>query len=78
MDNRDIRPEQAREIHETLMPTLGYLNKLLQRMDQRGFPDEDPYCKSAIAARDALHDLCVKTHLMSCVGGDWEGRRGRG
>jgi hypothetical protein len=52
---------------------LGFLNRLLKRMEQRSFPQTDPLYLAGVQARDSLHELCVKTHLLAC-GDVWDGR----
>lgn len=78
MDSSQLTPRQARELHGRLSAMLGFLNRLLRRMEQRGFPQADPLYLAAVDARDRLHDLCVKTHLLSCEGGVWDGSRSGG
>ena len=53
---------------------LGYLTRLTNRMQQRGWRADDPAYRAAWAARDALHELCVRLHYQSR--GDGYGRRG--
>lgn len=75
MDSSQLTPRQARELHRRLTEMLGFLNRLLRRMEQRGFPQRDPLYLASVDARDKLHDLCVKVHLLSCEGGVWDGKR---
>lgn len=74
MDSSQLTPKQARELHRRLTEMLGFLNRLLRRMEQRGFPQSDPLYLVSVDARDKLHDLCVKVHLLSCEGGVWDGK----
>ena len=75
MDSSQLTTRQARELHARLTSMLGFLNRLLRRMEQRGFPQSDPLYQAGVRARDSLHDLCVKAHLLSCEGGVWDGGR---
>ena len=78
MRSDQLTPGQARDLHVRLSSMLGFLNRLLARMDQRGFPHDDPLYRAGLEARDSLHDLCVKAHLLSCEGGVWDGRQRNG
>lgn len=75
MDSNQLTTEQARELHGRLSEMLGFLNRLLARMEQRGFPQSDPVYRKGTEARNSLHDLCVRVHLLSCEGRVWEGRQ---
>lgn len=41
MDSSQLTHEQARRIHDAIGPTVGYLSRLLDRMDKRHFPPDD-------------------------------------
>ena len=49
--------------------TLGYLFRLRQRMDKRGFSPDDPLYQLVVNAYDALHPLTVELHYLSCKEG---------
>lgn len=74
MELSDLTPQQARALAERLSRQLGYLTRLTNRMQQRGWRADDPAYRAAWAARDALHELCVRLHYQSHGGG--RGRRG--
>ena len=74
MDLFDLTPEQARALAQRLGRQLGYLTRLTNRMQQRGWRADDPAYRAAWAARDSLHELCVRLHYQSR--GDGCGRRG--
>ena len=59
---------KAKKIAESLQPSLGYLFRLHQRMEKRGFLPSDPYYQLVCRAYDAMHVLCVQTHYLSCNG----------
>lgn len=58
----------ARALAERLRPMLGYLSRLTKRMEQERFPVDDELYLSARGAYNAMHDLTVKTHYLSCKG----------
>jgi hypothetical protein len=48
---------------------LVYLRRLAKRMDKRRFPNDDPLLRSTPKAYDALHELHVNLHYLSCPSG---------
>jgi hypothetical protein len=58
----DVTPQQAKALDRRLRPLLGYLVRLTNRMQQRGWRATDPAYQAAWAARHALHELCVRLH----------------
>ena len=62
MDLSDLTPQQAHELAQHLRLTLGYLVRLTNRMQQRGWSAADPAYAAASKARDAVHELCVHLH----------------
>ena len=50
MRTQDLTRQQLASMEDRLLPTLRYLNKLLQRTSHRNFPDDDPL---RIAVREA-------------------------
>ena len=69
VDSKKLKTWQAERIGNSILPTLAYLNKLVQRMEKTGFPVDDPLFLSALKAQDALFDLRVKLHYLSCSSG---------
>ena len=61
----DVTPQQAKALDDRLRPVLGYLVRLTNRMQERGWRATDPAYQSAWAARHALHELCVRLHAAS-------------
>jgi hypothetical protein len=57
-------PKQAQELSARLVPALGYLTRLTNRMQQRGWKSDDPAYVAAWQARDALHELTVRLHYQ--------------
>jgi hypothetical protein len=75
MDSTKLRPWQAKAVLCALRPTLGYLYRLLGRMESRGFPPDDNLLKLTANAYDALHALTVSLHYLSCEDGAGRKRR---
>jgi hypothetical protein len=55
-------------IYEALFPGVNYLIRLRHRMDATGFPPDDHLCRKVRAAHDALNDLRLTAHYLSCSG----------
>jgi hypothetical protein len=67
--NRDsIEKWQAVKIGKSLAPSLNYLRRLQHRMENKGFPGNDPYYLAVCRAYDSIHALCVATHYLTCNG----------
>jgi hypothetical protein len=66
MNSRDLTCEQAEALLKQIWPTLGYLNRVRARMEQRHFPSDDRLYRMVVAARDRIHELTVELHYMSC------------
>lgn len=65
MDSDDITCAQAARIRTHTGPVLGYLLRLRERMDHRGFWNQDPFYKKVADACEAMHSLNVELHYMS-------------
>jgi hypothetical protein len=65
----DLKPEQAHKLMARVAEQLRFLNHLCERMQDLGFPPDDPLWRSAIAARDAHQDLHVASHYAECKDG---------
>jgi hypothetical protein len=48
---------------------LGYLNRLKKRMEARRFPSDDRQFQTVLRAYDAIHELNVHVHYLSCESG---------
>jgi hypothetical protein len=68
MPGQQITAAQADALAIKLQPMLGYLNRLLKRMEQIGFPPDDRLLKFTVEARNAMHELTVAVHYESCPG----------
>jgi hypothetical protein len=51
VDLNDLTPRQAGELANRLQPMLGYLTRLTDRMQKRGWRAGDPVYRSARAGR---------------------------
>lgn len=69
MSSRGLKPWQAKRIAAALGPALGYLHRLQRRMEQRGFPPQDPLYQLVGRAYEAMHHLYIELHYRSCDGG---------
>src|SRR5262245_50334413 len=64
-----LERRHAEMINAVLKPCTGYLFRLQQRMLQVGFTPDQPIHKLVTNAYDALHELCVQFHYISCGNG---------
>jgi hypothetical protein len=55
VDSSQLKPWQAKVLCAALGPTVGYLCRLRDRMDKRGFPPKDELFRLTVAAYEALH-----------------------
>jgi hypothetical protein len=69
VDSTHLRPWQAKALYAALRPALGFLYRLQQRMEKRGFPPNDKLLRLTANACDALHSLCIELHYLSCMSG---------
>jgi len=53
-------------MNAALRAALGYLCRLRERMEKRGFPPNDKLLKLIVAAYNAMHSLTVELQYMSC------------
>jgi hypothetical protein len=62
-----LTPEQAQKNHDAIGPTLGYLARLLERMDRMNLRLRDQKLYGLVrAAEGAIHSLSVEWHYQSC------------
>jgi len=67
MDSSDLTPEQIAALIERLTPTLGYLTKLGERMDRRGFAGDSVRDKVS-TAKNAMQDLVMTLRYVNTPG----------
>ncbi len=63
-----LTQDQARAIYQRLQPMVGFLLKLQERMEQRGFERDDKFFRLAKRAYDATHELFLEAHHLSSSG----------
>lgn len=68
MRSEDLTREQLEALQSRLSPTLAYLSKLLNRINELGFDPHDKLHGDVVAARDAMQDLCMDLHYLTCKG----------
>jgi hypothetical protein len=69
MRSDDITPAQAEQIKVRIRPMMGYLGRLKERMHRRRFPHDDLLFLTVVKAYDAIHELNVHVHYLSCSSG---------
>lgn len=68
MDRTDVRKSQAKQISHALFPKINYLFRLRKRMEEVGFPPNDKFYLLVCKAYDAMQQLSVEVHYLSCDG----------
>src|SRR4051794_37123430 len=66
MESADLTREQVDALQEQIRPMVGYLGRLIRRMERRHFAPTDPPYISTTAAYKALHGLSVDVHYLGC------------
>jgi len=54
MRSTDLSKDQARKMYAATAPTLGYLSRLVRRMDATRFPGDDRLYRAALKAHAAM------------------------
>jgi hypothetical protein len=68
--NRDaLQTWQAKQLLDTLYPSLNFLFRLRRRMEKVGFPPNDPLFLHVCNAYDSMFKLRVELHYLSCKSG---------
>ena len=68
MDSESLTKEQAATLLKVVGPAKGFLHRLRERMVKTHFPPDDRLFHSVCKAHDAMHDLWVRLHYLSCDG----------
>ena len=68
MTQNDVKRSQAGKIYNALFPLGNYLVRLRDRMQELGFPPDDPFFALACKAYEATNRLANHAHLLSCSG----------
>jgi len=69
MDSSKLSNTQARQLRDALYPHCNYLFRLRRRMEQLGFTHSDPLYAAVCKAYNAMHELNVEIHYLSCNSG---------
>ena len=69
MDSGDLRPDQSARLRDAVRPPLAWLGRLRKRMDELGFPPQDPLYQSVLRAHNAMQELHVRAHYGACTSG---------
>jgi hypothetical protein len=76
LDLSDLTPAEANALAQRLAPMLGYVVRLTNRMQKRGWRAHDPAYVAAWEARDAMHELLVRVRYQACGNPGGTNRRG--
>ena len=68
MDRSNVKKSQAKAISQALFPKINYLFRLRKRMEEVGFPPNDKLYLLVCKAYDAMRQLSVEVHYLSCDG----------
>lgn len=66
MSTSRLTPEQAEKLRLAVAKRLRFFNRLEKRLQQLGFPPDDPVMFAASRARAHVQDLHVAAHYASC------------
>jgi len=69
MDSSHLTTAQAGKIRDAIGPTVGYLCRLVRRMERRGFPPDDKLFRLATEAYDKIYHLSIDLHNRSIQSG---------
>jgi hypothetical protein len=69
MDSSKLSKTQTRQLRDALFPHCNYLFRLRRRMEQLGFTVHDPLFAAVTRAYNAMHELNVEIHYLSCESG---------
>jgi hypothetical protein len=68
MDSMTLKNWQIEILQKSIHPMLGYLHRLLDRMQTVGFVEDDRLYQRASKAYDAMHSLFIELHYLACSG----------
>jgi hypothetical protein len=69
MDSQQLTTGQAERMRNALIPHVRYLYRMQTRMEKTGFPHSDELFQATKIAYDAVQELCMKLHDLSCKSG---------
>ena len=65
MDSTQVTEHQATELAARIAPMTGYLTRLYDRMQKKGWPGSDVLYEDVRRAQEALHRLHVTLHELA-------------
>jgi hypothetical protein len=65
----NLTREQDAALGERIGPWVNYIVRLRERMTKVGFALTDPINQSVMKAEQALREVWITLHYMSCAGG---------
>jgi len=65
----ELTEQQIADLLRVLGPTLGYLSRMVRRMDKLAFPHDDMQYRQAVDAQHRMQGLCMELHYLSCRSG---------
>jgi hypothetical protein len=68
MDRTDVKKSQAKQISQAMFPKINYLFRLRESMEKVGFPPNDKLYLLVCNAYEAMQELSVEVHYLSCDG----------
>ncbi len=68
MDSRELTKSQGEALFQQTHKMLGYLGRLIRRIEAQKFPADDPLYEKAKATYDIMFDLNRLTHHLACNG----------
>jgi hypothetical protein len=68
MTSNQLTKAQAKQMHAALLPTLCYLNRLCERLNEQRFLPDDRLYRAAGKAQDAMMQLVTTLHSLTCDG----------
>jgi hypothetical protein len=69
VNSKNLTREQLAIIQFPVLRQLRYLGKLRDRMNRLGFMPDDELWQAATRAFNAVHELRMRIHYLSCPGG---------
>jgi len=68
MNSTDLTKAQAAKVHAAMASTVGYLSRLVRRLDAQNFPPDDRLYVAAHKAQAAMSELVMCLHYFGCSG----------
>jgi hypothetical protein len=65
MNADDLTPEQVQRLDDAIRRQLGYLTRLVQRMERRGWEPSDRVFRATVDAQRARYKLSVHLHYAA-------------